>query len=71
VNTVAGGVAYYIAVRWGCAGAPLETFTQQQDPEGNPNGDLAPTDGATVQTQLADCNNSTGDWVCLTLAISP
>ncbi len=71
VATVRGGIAYYIAVRYQCAGLPLQTFTQLNSLEGNPNGNLVPTDGAVAESELNDCAGSTGDWVCLTVSVSP
>ncbi len=72
VSTAKGGLAYYIAARTACAGMPVSPrFVQRQIINGNPNGDFVPADGTTVGTLLADCSASTGDWVCLTVSLSP
>jgi hypothetical protein len=72
VDAVAGGLAYYIAVRYVCAGVPQSSpFVQRQDLEGNPNGDVVPTPAGMLATSLAACGSSASNWECLTIAMCP
>lgn len=71
VATAPRGVASYDAVRFKCAGAPGLGFAERQDLQGNPVGDSTPTDGGTAQTQLAQCEDSDGEWACLTVSVAP
>jgi len=70
VSTARGGVAYYIAVRYTCAGAPNSPWTQRQDLEGNPTGDIAPTTGMSELATLGACGSELA-WECLTVSLSP
>lgn len=72
IATAPGGVAFYVAARTSCLGTPLDpVFVQRQEINGNVCGDSVPNDGGNVDTKLGDCNNSTSDWVCLTVSIAP
>jgi hypothetical protein len=72
IQTVPGGLAYYISARTSCIGTPMDpAFTQRTGINGNPNGDVVPTDGGIVQSQMNPCNSSTSSWLCYMMTLSP
>jgi hypothetical protein len=72
IQTAPGGLAYYISARTFCIGEPYNpAFKQRQPINGNPNGDVVPTDGGIVQSEMMPCGGSTGSWICLMMTLSP
>lgn len=72
IQTAPGGVAYYISARTFCIGPPYDpAFTQRQPINGNPNGDVVPTDGGIVESEMMPCSNSTGSWICYMMSLTP
>jgi hypothetical protein len=72
IQTVPGGLAYYIAARTSCIGTPMDpAFTQRTGINGNPNGDVVPTDGGIVQSQMNPCSGSKSSWICYMMTLSP
>lgn len=72
IHTAPGGVAYYIAARTSCVGEPFNPdFVQRTGINGNPNGDVVPTDGSVVQSEMMPCNGSTSSWICYMMSLTP
>jgi hypothetical protein len=72
IQTAPGGLAYYIAARTSCVGTPVDpAFTQRTGINGNPNGDVVPTDGGIVQSEMNPCSGSTSSWICEMITLSP
>ncbi len=72
IQTAVGGVAYYIAARTTCVGTPIDpAFNERTEINGNPNGDIVPTDGGMVQSVMNACSGSTSSWICYMMSLTP
>jgi hypothetical protein len=72
IQTAPGGLAYYIAARSNCVGPPYDpAFTQRTGINGNPNGDVVPTDGGIVQSEMMPCSGSVSSWICYMMTLTP